>query len=141
MQQGILLKKDGGTVHTKKKEHSEWFLGILRRIQRWCLCQGRHQPNSLQKETPQIKPWYQRKEHKGRDDRRTFAVWEDDGHDSGAPVGEPDGEIPLPELVRPDHLPRRVSGAGGQRQGREPQQREEQLTPRHWRGHVAASDG
>lgn len=66
----------------------------------------------------------------------TFAVWEDDGHHPGAPVGEPDGEIPLPELVHPDHLAG-VRGAGGQRAGREAhaQQREGQLAPRrHWRG-------
>jgi hypothetical protein len=117
----------------------------LRRIQRRCLCQGRHQPNSLQKDTPGINVGYQRKRRQEcrMEEARTlpqsagtFAIWEDDGHHPGAPVGEPDGEIPLPELVHPDHLAG-VRGAGGQRAGREAhaQQREGQLAPRrHWRG-------
>ena len=61
----------------------------------------------------------------------TFGVGENDGHQSGAPVGDPDGEIPHPELVH--------AGAGGLRaqQGRrDAQRREEQLAaprPSHGR--------
>jgi len=56
----------------------------------------------------------------------TFGVGEDDGHQPGAKVGDLDGEIPLPELVHPDHLPGAGAGAGGQLRGgrEEAQQRE-----------------
>ena len=61
----------------------------------------------------------------------TFGVGENDGHQSGAPVGDPDGEIPHPELVH--------AGAGGLRAQlgrRDAQRREEQLAaprPSHGR--------
>lgn len=47
----------------------------------------------------------------GGEDRRseclpTFGVGEDDGHESRPPVGDLDGEIPHPELVNADYLPR-----------------------------------
>jgi hypothetical protein len=57
---------------------------------------------------------------------RTSGVGEEDGGDGGAPVGDLDGEIPVLELVHPDHLPAlRIGTAEGRGDG-DAAQREEQ---------------
>jgi hypothetical protein len=53
----------------KEKKTFRVVLVSLRRIQRWCLCQGRHQPNSLLKDTPEIIKLGTKGE-KGGEDRR-----------------------------------------------------------------------
>ena len=58
--------------------------------------------------------------------RRTFGVRQHDGGEGGAPVGDPDGEIALPELVYADRLPPGGIGAAGRGEDREAQQREQQ---------------
>ena len=58
--------------------------------------------------------------------RRTFGVRQHDGGEGGAPVGDPDGEIALPELVHADRLPPGGIGAAGRGEDREAQQREQQ---------------
>lgn len=62
---------------------------------------------------------------------RTFGVREDDGHQSGAPVGDLNREIPHPELVHAHPLRPRVVAAGGllraKHGGRDAQRRKEQL--------------
>jgi hypothetical protein len=64
---------------------------------------------------------------------RTSGVGEEDGGDGGAPVGDLDGEIPVLELVHPDHLPAlRIGTAEGRGDG-DAAQREEQRGSIHHR--------
>lgn len=75
-----------------------------------------------------------RQESRTKNTAATFGVGEDDRHEPGAEVGDFDGEIPLPELVHADHLPRAGGGRRvrvGRRDEEAAQQREEQLAPRH----------
>lgn len=48
-----------------------------------------------------------------KDTPPTFGIRKDDGRDGGAPVGDLDGEISLPELIHAHHLPPRCTGATG----------------------------
>ena len=53
----VWCKKDGWT---QERRTFRMVLVILRRIPRWCPCQGRHQPNSLQSNTPgKNKSWHE----------------------------------------------------------------------------------